>query len=1004
MAEVPNSSCRSLHPAIQDAYSATHGWLRTRSEAQGYATQSYDSIKNGLEEQSLLSAAGQFRAYFPGHCFKVLQTLEAIIEQDTLIEWLRHNPRICLMDIGCGAGAGSAAFVQSIMRLQESGRLPNRVEIFCLGIDPNPHAIALYYRFMGQIKERAESATLVLELEARPEGIPDATSSLIHRLNEIRQQWQLPNLSHVFVMQVNVVSPLSKKHEARQSSYDILKNYEIDLGTHAVENEQFGVEESLAYKSIFEGVAIDNMHIITVATRNYMLDARVIEMGQAIQQTFSSSRHHATLIGEGQQQVTYYNPQSSLWGSNHYPYTAQFHVNVMSITNQELREDGDWHEVISEENLRLAWARARRELLREAFVDEIEIRLFESNLDRNLARIRQQLIAYAAEVARTDDYIAYKVPKNATQARPRGLSRLEEEIISVAIVQKLGSKVTQLRGSSYAYRISHSSRGRDTEYLYTSWFNAYQNFIDAAREAAKRTPDCVVLREDIRSFYTRIVQEQLIEVTQVLTQSRRIHWLIKLLLAKDLDLDEAGRGLAQGGIGSGFYANIYLTSIDMLFGTNNEWGVKFFRYVDDMVFVIPEPTDGRNIDEVVDEVINALDGGLRGLGLELNRDKEELYHNASEFLNATESDQQIEDISESYEAVTNPLFILDAGLREHFIRNAANDELWWFWINQYRQCLLQLGIYELSSNISRRVYRYLFDDRKRNRELKISEELVFGELPAQENDNEFEEWSTVFGKDNGTWLVELQSLRSMTTLLLEQSWREWSSSDSLAPNHERILQTRIRFAINKLAVIGFGEAGAIVVAILQHQPWLVREPMRVIENLARHGYVHELPTLLNHYENETHEMNEYLRASVLRAIRFLPEVDSEILQLLTNYAVEGSLVEKLMATESLEYLRERQKLPPGHTLIQAIQGIAVTDSPIPNRLIKNYALLMQGDDKDLIRDLGFNGDDPMLLDIREYIESSDDEEASLFSYEEPAEIRENYYSGRRADDVDFRDY
>lgn len=49
--------------------------------------------------------------------------------------------------------------------------------------------------------------------------------------------------------------------------------------------------------------------------------------------------------------------------------------------------------------------------MREAFVDEVEIRLFESDLETNLQSLQRQLMAYAEDVARHDDYVAYKVPK-----------------------------------------------------------------------------------------------------------------------------------------------------------------------------------------------------------------------------------------------------------------------------------------------------------------------------------------------------------------------------------------------------------------------------------------------------------------------------------------------------------------------------------------------------------------------------------------------------------------
>src|SRR5262249_35646311 len=151
------------------------------------------------------------------------------------------------------------------------------------------------------------------------------------------------------------------------------------------------------------------------------------------------------------------------------------------------------------ENLRLAWVKASQRLLAESLVDEIEIRIFEKDLDANLILMQQQMNAYANNVAQADDYIFYKLPKNSSTTRPRGLSHIEAELLSVAIIQKLGAKESQLRRASYAYRLAGQSRGRDTEYLYAPWLDAHKKFIADARSEAQKHQDCFVIRVDIRS-------------------------------------------------------------------------------------------------------------------------------------------------------------------------------------------------------------------------------------------------------------------------------------------------------------------------------------------------------------------------------------------------------------------------------------------------------------------------------------------------------------------------
>lgn len=108
---------RSFHPYIADAYSAVHQWLATKPEVNGY--QNINSYKKCDDnKEPFKSAAAQYSLYFPTHYFKVIHTLENIITPEKLLTWLDQNRNICLVDVGCGAGAASIAFVEAILRLK----------------------------------------------------------------------------------------------------------------------------------------------------------------------------------------------------------------------------------------------------------------------------------------------------------------------------------------------------------------------------------------------------------------------------------------------------------------------------------------------------------------------------------------------------------------------------------------------------------------------------------------------------------------------------------------------------------------------------------------------------------------------------------------------------------------------------------------------------------------------------------------------------------------------
>ncbi|MDJ0516268.1 MAG: reverse transcriptase domain-containing protein [Trichodesmium sp. MO_231.B1] len=164
----------------------------------------------------------------------------------------------------------------------------------------------------------------------------------------------------------------------------------------------------------------------------------------------------------------------------------------------------------------------------------------------------------------------------------------------------------------------------------------------------------VIICVDIESFYTKIIQARLIELTaEELTESKRIRWLLKLLLSKNLDEHEIGYGITQGNIGSGFYANLYLKPIDARFGTqakDNDWGVKLIRYVDDLILIIPEKDD-------VEEVLEVMKEELEKLELKLNESKTERSDNVSDFIATLEDNKLLDELDDKSNEIVNPLWI-----------------------------------------------------------------------------------------------------------------------------------------------------------------------------------------------------------------------------------------------------------------------------------------------------------------------------------------------------------
>lgn len=988
---------RSFHPYIADAYTAVHQWLATQPGVNGY--QNISSYRD-CNDITFKSAAAQFSLYFPTHYFKVIHTLENIITPEKLLTWLDQNRNICLVDVGCGAGAASIAFVEIILRLKEQEKITHPVNIYCLGIDVNQWTLAIYNQLITKLQLQVVSSKINLEFHISPTSIREAVLPVTGYLSQKREQWQQPFLCHVLMIHSTVVDLLSSQHKRQQQQYEELKNLGIKsdliVGNHA----EYSKEYALAYKHLFEEVPIDRLSVITIGTDKDR--SPVQEMSDALTQGFKSSHHavESDCLNKNIHRVYYENPIGSYWRNRKNiikaPKPSEFYVDISTIVSAKLQKDNDWSQVTSTENIERAWVCARKYIFEESLFDEVEIRLFETNLQENIHRLQKQLIAYFVEEnAHKEDYVSYDFVKSSSSTRPKGLSRMEVEILSTAVIQKLGNEASRLQGNSYAYRLAAQGE-RETEYLYENWFTAYTGFLSDLRRNAKKYETGVVIRVDIESYYTRIVQDTLLELTKDLTESERIRWLVKILLSKQLDEHQVGYGITQGSIGSAFYANLYLKPLDLTFGSqpnDNEWKVMFYRYLDDMILFVPDPDD-------INAVLETLNKELEKLNLNLNKEKTEIYDQVSDFLESIKEDDLFAEVNQEFEKVINGLWIGNDRYRNEFARAYRNDDyLWRHLIEQYQKCLYSINIYIKVPDLSRRIYKYLFNSKQRQKDLKRERELDLPHLPSDDREVSIGEWAYDFQQLNYEWIGEKDRLRTKLITIFYESLKEIEEIQKRPKNREtirreRTLKSYIRFGVNKLVIFGFTEISKDIFEILCQKPWIFREPLQIVESLAIQGYLVEVMKLIAYYQNQSIKMSEYMRAVSIRAIRFFTTINEDAWEKVVEYAINGTLVERLMATETWLCLAYNNLcdglVQDSH--IEAV-SIALHSEPLPTaRLKKNYLLILGLYKRDAISDESVDNNDYMLCEA--YKMALEGSIEDLFEDYEPKIIRDKYYSGK----------
>ena len=581
-------------------------------------------------------------------------------------------------------------------------------------------------------------------------------------------------------------------------------------------------------------------------------------MGESISATFKS--HELQVVGPCFPSLTYENPEGSHWKATRKKRVSsprKFVADVRSVENTEKAGDAHWHAVIEPANLALAWARARNLAMREVIYDEIEIRLFERNLEARLSQLRNELMSYPPSVARTEDRLHFSFVKNRREGRPRVLARLEEEIVSVAIIQKLGSTAFGLNEKSYAYRPTAKTR-KPSEYLYEYWFANYRSYVDDTEDYVERLADCSMLNIDIKSYFGAIPQRGLLDsvVQELRSQSHRIRWLLERFLLVELIDHDPETGLAQGGAGSGFYANAYLTPFDSKFGLASDLKARLFRFVDDIVVVVPDS-------EGLSTVLGFAREMLESRGLELNDDKTRCFTRA-EYLDLPRDRTTLEDLSRRFETLSASLWLTNESYRHEFARHKN----WWAMVRAYQRRLRTVGAYMDAGRLSRKLHQYQ-SKRKRQRDKwrTGAAELCLPSLYVSD-------WALEFSRNNPVWIQERNSLRNDLAALVSSSHSNMDAKRDSEGN--RIIRTRIYFAANRTSRLGFGRSADMIRDILRDQPWIIRQPQFVLRGFAMQGLAGHLESLFAHYKDQNTPWAHSFLAVILRALRHLDSLPDQL--------------------------------------------------------------------------------------------------------------------------------
>jgi len=816
--------------------------------------------------------------------------------------------------------------------------------------------------------------------------------TLVTALAELRQMLGEQQRSHCVVLALaNIIRPLTTIHEERSQKLQVIE----DLGFGGLlpqrGHEHVGRQEAAVVNSILASSLVDKLAVLLVGalgTRNnqphqsWLSEMRELQRGivsSLSQQHGISNRraeHHVHLIT---------NPPES-FHRKHREYVhsdeREYDAGHIWITNANYMADTAWQQVLNLDNLMLAWARVRNSLAYSTLEDTLEIRLFEVDVEERVRRLRAEVLSYRWEALRVAEMLNFGVPKGIDKLpRPMSLCRLEDQILATAVLQVKSREYRRVHHPrSYAYGLA-GGRG---ERLYKGWYEQHTSFISDARAKASEPGMETVVKTDLASFYTTIVQDTLwkgLSRDSDLMLSR-IKTLTRNLICRDCGLEEFGMGIPQGHIISGALANIYLSPIDDVFGPGNEWGVEYYRYVDDMIMVLPVGVDDT-------EILSALDRHLDLLDPTLTRSEGKTKVMPTEtFLAITEQDDVLEELGRRHNYLLADLYRIPF----RYAHLASLD--WWAFVGRYQRLIGSIGVFLSLSRLSRKVYGNL---KWWRRLFNLWNQVRFPSGDSLAEIENVECWREEFRRMNSTqrrnWIGKRSHLVNDLSELMQDSLNGIEADDDVERDRA---QRRLKFAVNRLGQLGFGEQVDEVIRILVETPWLVR-PRQVCRDLVLQGHERSLLGAFTALAERGEAEWGYVRAAILKAFGHSKNLNEDSIDILQNIAVQGTTVaERTMASEVL-VLKENSDHLNAANLRALIEEV---EDPY---LAKNYAILYSSidDEDDAVRaELGLPD---IMNEALEYTRVEPD--LTSLHRVEPELLRETFYERRYPDGPEeFEDF
>ncbi|HEM62300.1 MAG TPA: RNA-directed DNA polymerase, partial [Chloroflexi bacterium] len=665
---------RELPPYLGNEYAELMGWFSSDPSTLGFRQM---DRAQGLSEDSPRGVAHRACWWFPAHFFKF---------QDALLRWqarcnksgepfLLGSRNVTFLDLGCGAGAASAAILAVLEHYQGSlrsqGRRLENIKVHLLGVDQSAAELEAYRRLVGGYASRLRCQRIRGLASTLQAGFPADLAEILEALSGLS--------GHVLVIGMsNLVNWIWNDWQGQLA--------EGNRGQPGV----LPSDEEVALVRLNREVNFDCVHVIGTATKS------PVHLKDKLRQLFD---RFAARLGGGEPMhgrrgslhaaVLYSNPEYCGWSDHCDSYASEYYVENLIGWRPEYEADERLQQALSLESLETAWAKVRSYMRYESLTDEIELRLFEADLDYNLRALRAACLDRDSEYLNVQWSQPYEFPKTEASTRPRSVPRMEEQIVAVAIALEFARELEgPCKEVCYSYRLAP----RESEFLYDYWFVLYRKCLS---HALRQLASGYVLLADIKSYYTNVSQSILLRLLRGrLRPSSRCLSLLTTSIDRHCGPGhDEGYGLVQGHAVSGLLGNVMLQPADWRLARHHGWGARYCRFTDDMTVTNTDGPTGRTRDTLEQE-LEQLDRRLQ-----LNTGKTEFLR-PDRFRKNAHGSRKLDQISKRFRAVLLAVFLLDRGHRAEFNRTE------WAFAHKYQELLGGQGVYLTPEWLCRKLDEY----------------------------------------------------------------------------------------------------------------------------------------------------------------------------------------------------------------------------------------------------------------------------------------------------------